>query len=183
MGWVLTLALVVGLDAALSGYRATQGRSGRLPSRRRDLGAHLTGLGVGAVLLAVPVAVGAALTTGPEREAVARAGVLWSSWLALPTVLALLVLVTLTWRWRYLATALVLGPMTWLRPVAAVMAGVAGAAQVEGWPARSAVLITVLAVLAVEPVVGRVSYCSSPARRRGINDLTGPDPELQSDTP
>ncbi|KRE37760.1 hypothetical protein ASG73_08960 [Janibacter sp. Soil728] len=173
MGWVLALTLVVGLDAALSGYRAVQGRSGRLPSRRRDLTAHLTGLRVGIMLLAVPVVLGVMATSEAEREAVARAGVLWSSWLALPTVLALLVLLTLTWRWRYLATALVLGPMTWLRPVAAVMAGVAGAAQVEEWPARAAVLLTVVAVLAVEPVVGRVSYCSSGERRRDPGDLTG----------
>lgn len=156
MGWVCTLALVVGFDAMLSGFRAMQGRTGRLPSWRRDLAAQLTGLGVGAALLAVPVALGVVATSGPEREAIARAGVLWSSWLALPTVLALLVLVTLTWRWRYLATALVLGPMTWLRPVAAVMAGVAGAAETQGW-AAVAVLACVLAVLAVEPLVGAVA--------------------------
>ncbi|MDN5717418.1 MAG: hypothetical protein L0G89_09300 [Janibacter sp.] len=156
MGWILILTVVVGLDCLLSGFRAAQGRTGRLPSWRRDLAAHVCGLGVGAVLLAVPVAVGAVLTTGPEREAIARAGVLWSAWLSLPTVVALVAILTLSWRWRYLATALVLGPMTWLRPVAAVAAGVAGALAAPGWGAGGAVLLCVGGVLLVEPLVGRV---------------------------
>lgn len=154
MGWVLTLTLVVGLDAMLSGFRAAQGRTGRLPSWHQDLVAHLAGLGVGAALLAVPVAVGVSLTTGLEREAIARAGVLWSAWLSVPTVVALAAVLTLSWRWRYLATALVLGPMTWLRPVAAVAAGVAGAWVAPDLRVGATVLLAALAVLAVEPLVG-----------------------------
>lgn len=157
MGWVLALTAVVGLDCALSGYRAAQGRTGRLPSWRRDLRANLVGLGVGAALLGPPVVLGSVLTNAAERAAIARAGVLWSAWLSVPTLLALLVTVTLTWRWRYLAMALVLGPMTWLRPVAAVTAGLAGAAAAPGTVTRVTVLIAVVAVLTVEPLLGRVT--------------------------
>lgn len=172
MGWVLTLALVVGLDAMLSGFRAVQGRTGRLPSWRRDLAAQLTGLGVGAALLAVPVVLGVVATSGVEREAISRAGVLWSAWLSLPTLGALLVLVTLTWRWRYLATALVLGPMTWLRPVAAVTAGVAGTAEAPGWLAGAAVLLAVVAVVAVEPIVGWAAARRTAVGWRGHDEST-----------
>ncbi|WP_114202433.1 hypothetical protein [Janibacter anophelis] len=154
MGWVLALAVVVVLDAMLSGYRAAQGRTGRLPSRRRDLRAHLAGLGVGSLLLAPPVVLGLLTTTGEERAEIARAGVLGSLWLSVPTVVALLVLLTLSWRWRYLATAVVLGPMTWLRPVAALAAGVAGVLAASGAVTRVAVLLATAAVLAVEPLLG-----------------------------
>lgn len=171
MGWVLALTLVVALDCALSGYRAGQGRTGRLPSWRRDGLAQLSGLALGAVLLAVPVLVGVATTSAAQREEIARAGAVWSAWLSLPTVLALLALLTLSWRWRYLATALVLGPMTWLRPVAAVMAGIAGAEAAQGWLPRAAVLIAVVAVLAVEPVVGAVA-CRTAVRASDDEEST-----------
>ncbi|QNF93273.1 MULTISPECIES: hypothetical protein [Janibacter] len=168
MGWVVLLGVVVAFDGAFSGYRAAQGRTGRLPSWRRDLAANALGLAVAVALLVVPVVVGAVVTTGPEREAIARAGVLWSAWLSLPTLLAVLVLVTLGWRWRYLAMALVLGPMTWLRPVAALATGAAGALAAPGPIAATAVLLAMVTVLLVEPVAGRVV-----ARRTAVHLSTG----------
>ena len=77
----------------------------------------------------------------------------------------LLVFPALTWRLRFLATALLLGPLTLARP--AVAAGGAAAA-VLAVPHRSVAVVAGLAVagaVAVEPACGRLWY-SRPARAR-----------------
>ena len=66
-------AVIALLDGAFSGYRAAQGRTGRLPSWRRDAVAHLRGVVVWVLLVAAPIAVGIALVPVGTRLEAARA--------------------------------------------------------------------------------------------------------------
>lgn len=155
-GPVAALVLVVVLDCALSGYRAAQGRTGRLPSRARDVRSMVEGLAAGVLLLGVPVVLGVAGTSASERSDIASAGLLGAMWLAVPTVLALVVHVVLPWRWRYLAMAVILGPMTLLRPLAALLAGGLGVWAAPGPVPAASVCVATVGVLCVEPLVGRL---------------------------
>lgn len=152
---VVVLAAVLLCDLALSGFRAAQGRTGRLPTTRGSLRASVQGLLVGVLLVGPPVALGVVMTTGEEREEIARAALLGCLWLAVPTLIALVALVTLPWRWRYLAMAVVLGPMTFLRPVAAVLTGVLAVLASPGAGAASLVVLVTVGLLATEPLLGR----------------------------
>ena len=151
---VVVLAVVVVLDCALSGFRAAQGRTGRLPSRARDVRSMGAGLLVGALLVGGPVALGVGVTSSADRLDIAAAGLLGSAWLAAPTAVALVVFLVLPWRWRYLAMAVILGPMTLLRPVAAVLAGWLSAWASPGAVCALAVGLVTVGLLSVEPVVG-----------------------------
>ncbi|MBK7819948.1 MAG: hypothetical protein IPJ61_02435 [Tessaracoccus sp.] len=68
-----TVAVIALLDGAFSGYRAAQGRTGRLPSWRRDAVAHLRGVAMWLLLVTGPVAVGVALVPADTRLAAAHA--------------------------------------------------------------------------------------------------------------
>lgn len=146
---VAVLTGVVLCDLALSGFRTAQGRTGRLPTTRGRVRASVQGLLVGP-----PVALRVAVTTGDEREAIARAALLGCLWLAAPTLVALVGVVTLPWRWRYLAMAVVLGPMTFLRPVAAVLTGVLAALAAPDGIAATLVALATTGLLATEPLLG-----------------------------
>lgn len=151
---VAVLTGVVLCDLALSGFRTAQGRTGRLPTTRGRVRASVQGLLVGMLLVGPPVALGVAVTTGDEREAIARAALLGCLWLAAPTLVALVGVVTLPWRWRYLAMAVVLGPMTFLRPVAAVLTGVLAALAAPDGIAATLVALATAGLLATEPLLG-----------------------------
>jgi len=76
----------------------------------------------------------------------------------LVVLVALAAYATLSWRRRFLASALLLGPLTLVRPVVALVG--AGAAW---WATRDLTIATlslaaVVAVLAVEPIAGRRWY-------------------------
>jgi hypothetical protein len=150
------------LDGALAGFRSSLGRSGLVDHRARDRLAARRGLRLMAVLLA-PVAVlagGHVLLPGPwPADAYVRAG---SGMLtvyvpyALVTLAALAAYVVLTWRWAYLASALILGPFTLVRPLVAT-AGVVVAVVRAGDPVVAlGCLLALGAVLAVEPLSGRL---------------------------
>lgn len=105
---VATVAAIALLDALFSGYRAAQGRTGRLSSLRRDALAHLRGACVWALLIMVPLGAGHVWL---EPHSVKRAfDAMVLTPYALVTLTAILAWCVLSWRVRYLAMALVLAP-------------------------------------------------------------------------
>ncbi len=159
----LVVVVIALLDGAFAGYRAAQGRTGRLAALRRDVVAQLRGVAVWAVLVAVPVVVALLVVPSDPRRAATAALFVALVPFALVTLTAIAAWWVLPWRVRYLAMAIVLGPMTLLRP-AICLVGVAAVWVGAGDPAATAVTAVVGSVqLLVEPIVGRVWY----ARRTG----------------
>lgn len=77
---------------------------------------------------------------------------------ALLVLIALACYATLSWRLRYLASALILGPFTLLRPGSAILGTAAGVAASHDTAVAMAAILSVIAVLAVEPLAGRLWY-------------------------
>lgn len=176
----LGLAVIGLLDCSFSGFRASCGRLGLVRHVRNDVIASVRGLTIGLVLLGpVMVVVGIdVLLDGERLDVYGTAG---GRMLAVYLPYAMLVLValavygTLSWRRRFLATALLLGPFTLLRPLVATGGAVAGATAGDG---RATVLaaLAVVAVLAVEPLVGRCWYAAerpNPIRSGGTVGVRG----------
>lgn len=161
---LLVLAL---LDGAFSGFRASAGRTGLIDHRAAD---RLAGRrGTALVLLALsPViaGVGADVAARPGRlAAYDRAGL---AMLAVDGAYGVVVLgalacyLTMSWRKRYLASAVLLGPLTLGRPAVAVLGGVAGAIAGHDALAAASAALAILAVLGVEPLAGRLWYRARP---------------------
>lgn len=163
----VALAGIAGLDAAFSGFRASCGRTGMVEHRHDDVVAGKRGLLVGATLLSPAVAITAvdlALRSG-RLLLYEHAGV-WMLTLYVPYGLvvlgALAAYVTLTWRLRFFASAVILGPLTLVRPVVAVAGAIAAVAAAPDPIIVAVVAWSVGAVLAVEPFVGRRWYRTIP---------------------
>jgi hypothetical protein len=77
---------------------------------------------------------------------------------ALLVLIALAGYVTLDWRLRYLVSALILGPFTLLRPAIALLGAVLAAALSHDPVVAVAAGLSVVAVLAVEPLADRFWY-------------------------
>ncbi|WP_392542691.1 hypothetical protein [Oryzobacter telluris] len=165
MSVVLVAVALAGLgllDGALAGFRSSLGRTGLVDHRVRDRLAARRGLGLMAVLLAPVGVVAGVQALGPgawPAHAYVRAGtgmlVVFLPYAAL-TLLALAVYVVLDWRSGYLASAMVLGPFTLVRPlVAAVGVGV-GVARAHDPVVVVGCLLALAAVLVVEPLSGRL---------------------------
>ncbi len=150
-------AVIALLDGAFSGYRAAQGRTGRLPSWRRDAVAHLRGVVVWVLLVAAPIAVGIALVPVGTRLEAARALLPLLVPYALLTLLAVAAWCVLPWRVRYVAMALVLGPLSLLRPVACLAAPLLVAAATHDVAATLLTALLAACQLAVEPIAGRAT--------------------------
>lgn len=157
---LLVLAL---LDGAFSGFRASAGRTGLIDHRAAD---RLAGRrGAALVLLALsPVIAGvsADVAARPDRlAAYDRAGL---AMLAVDGAYGVIVLgalacyLTLSWRKRYLASAVLLGPLTLARPAVAVAGGAVGIIVGHDALAAVFVMVAVSAVLGIEPAVGRIWY-------------------------
>lgn len=157
------LLVLAVLDGAFSGFRASAGRNGLIDHRAAD---RLAGRrGIALVLLALsPViaGVGADVAARPGRlAAYDRVGL---AMLAIDGAYGVIVLgalacyLTLNWRKRYLASAVLLGPLTLARPAVAVLGGVAGAIAGHDAVAAAFAALAVSAVLAVEPAAGRIWY-------------------------
>jgi len=157
---LLTLAV---LDGAFAGFRSSAGRTGLISHRRSDHRAARRGAGLVCVLLApVIAAVSADALIHPRHlDGYARAG---AAMLAVYVPYALLVLLalacyaTLDWRLRYLASALILGPFTLLRPGIAILGAALGMALGRDPMAAIMAALSVIAVLSVEPLAGRLWY-------------------------
>jgi hypothetical protein len=75
---------------------------------------------------------------------------------------ALACYLTMSWRMRYLASAVLLGPLTLARPAIALLGGALGAIVSHDALTTAFVIAAVAAVLAVEPAAGRIWYRPAP---------------------
>lgn len=77
---------------------------------------------------------------------------------ALLVLIALACYALLDWRLKYLAAAVILGPLTLLRPGIAILGAALGIALGRDAAVAAAAGLSVVAVLAVEPLAGRLWY-------------------------
>ena len=148
------------LDGAFSGFRSSLGRTGLVDHTESDRAGLRRGLAL-VTLLSAPallvLGVDVALL-GEQASAYTDAGLTFLVVLtpyAASVLLALCAYGALGWKQRYLASALILGPFTLVRPyvvVAASLVGVLGAADVSVGVAAA---LAVAGVLLVEPVANR----------------------------
>ncbi|HEX4090455.1 MAG TPA: oxidoreductase [Trebonia sp.] len=159
-GGLLALAI---LDGAFAGFRASVGRTGLIDHRAADWLAARRGVAL-ALLALGPVIAGVSVEVAAEPGRLAaftRAGL---AMLAVDGLYAMVVLgalgcyLTMGWRTRYLASAVLLGPLTLARPAVAVLAGALGAIVGHDPLAAGFASAAVVAVLAVEPAAGRIWY-------------------------
>jgi hypothetical protein len=162
-----TLLVLALLDGTFAGFRASVGRTGLIDHRAADRRAAVRGGTLVLALLAPSMAAaGADALTHPARlAAYRRAG---EAMLAVYGPYAVLVLAALLsysvlgWRQRYLASALILGPFTFLRPAIAII-GAAYAAVVA-----HDTVVALIAVLAAAAVL------RPPAPHRGASATVVP---------
>ena len=158
---VLTgLVVVAGLDGAFAGFRASCGRTGLIRHRTQDRRAARSGLLLLSLLLVPAGALMAIdLLARPDRlDTYRHAGqAMLEAYLpyGLLVLLALLGYLTLRWRRRFLASALLLGPLTLVRPLVAVAGGVAASWTSHDPAVTLVALAATWAVLLVEPLAGR----------------------------
>jgi hypothetical protein len=168
----VTLLVLAILDGSFAGFRSSAGRTGLINHRRSDLQAARRGAGLVCVLLTPAIAeVSADVIAHPAHlHDYTRAGI---AMLAIYGPYALLVLIALAsyaalnWQLKYLATALILGPFTLLRPVIALLGAGLGAALSHDPAVATAASLSVIAVLAVEPLAGRLWYARNTAGHAG----------------
>ncbi len=164
---LLVLAL---LDGSFAGFRASVGRTGLINHRRSDYQAARRGAVLICVLLAPAIAdVCAEVLVHPAQLGqYTRAG---RAMLAVYGPYALLVLSALAcyaflnWRLKYLASALILGPFTLLRPLVVILGAALGVTLSTDAAVVTAVGLSVVAVLAVEPLAGRLWYARHRPRK------------------
>jgi hypothetical protein len=161
-------------DGACAGFRSSVGRSGLIKHRAADLRAARRGAALVAILLTPAVALICADTVPMCPAAIApylRAG---GAMLAIYAPYAVMVLAALAcyaslgWQQRYLAAALVLGPLTLLRPAVAVLGAILAAVAAHDPTAALAAVLAVAAVLATEPIAGRLWY-AHPSRLANLH--------------
>jgi len=157
---LLVLAI---LDGAFSGFRASVGRTGLIDHRAADRLAARRGVAL-ALLALAPVVAGICVDVAarPDRmPAYAHAGL---AMLAVDGTYGVVVLgalacyLTMSWRKRYLASAVLLGPLTLSRPAIALLGGALGAIVSHDPLTTAFVTAAVSAVLVVEPAAGRLWY-------------------------
>jgi len=157
---LLVLAI---LDGAFSGFRASVGRTGLIDHRAADRLAARRGVAL-ALLALTPVVAGICVDVAarPDRmPAYAHAGL---AMLAVDGTYGVVVLgalacyLTMSWRKRYLASAVLLGPLTLARPAIALLGGALGAIVSHDPLTTAFVIAAVSAVLVVEPAAGRIWY-------------------------
>jgi hypothetical protein len=161
--WGLALA-----DGAFSGFRASLGRAGLVDHAARDRRGLLRGTALVVVLLA-PAVMAAALDVRYDDEPSAtyrRAGEAFLAVVgpyALLVVLALAAYGLLRWELKYLASAVILGPFTLVRPYVLVAAVVVAVVRVPDAGLLLTALLAGGAVLAVEPLLNLVERRSPAA--------------------
>ncbi len=158
--WLLALAL---LDGAFAGFRSSAGRTGLIRHRDSDLQAARRGTALACVLLAPAIALasGDVLARHASAAAYTRAGeamlAIYGPY-ALVVVAALICYAALGWRQRYLAAAVILGPLTLLRPVVALLGATLAALVSRDATVAACAGLSVAAVLAVEPLADHRWY-------------------------
>lgn len=159
----ITLLILAVLDGSFAGFRASAGRTGLINHRRSDYQAARRGAGLVCVLLAPAIAeVSVDLLVHPSHlgQYTSAGKAMLEVYIpyALLVLIALACYAALNWRLKYLASALILGPFTLLRPAIAILGGALGLAQGNVTVAAAAVCLSVIAVLAVEPLADRLWY-------------------------
>ena len=159
----LSLLAVALLDGTFSGFRSSVGRTGLIDHRAADrLGGRRGALLVSLLLTpAAALAVADVAARHNRLAAYVRAG---EGMLAVYAPYGVLVLValagylTLGWRQRYLASALLLGPLTLARPYVAIAGAMLGVALGHDPVVATCAALSVAAVLAVQPAADRIWY-------------------------
>jgi hypothetical protein len=158
---VLTgLLTIAALDGAFAGFRASVGRTGLIRHRTQDRQAARSGLNLLVTLLLPAAAVVAVdLLAHPARVATYRHAGHAMLEVCLPygllVLLALAGYLTLSWRRRFLASALLLGPLTLIRPLVAIAGGAAACWTTHDVTVTLVALLATCAVLLVESLTGR----------------------------
>lgn len=155
------LGVLALLDGSFAGFRSSLGRTGLVEHRRANVVAGCRGAALGALLLA-PTAVLVAADAGrgawPDH-AYAAAGsgmlVVYVPYASL-VLLALAAYLVLGWQAQYLASALILGPFTLLRPLVALIGSVVGVVRADDLTVAAAIILATAGVLLVEPLAGRL---------------------------
>ena len=165
----VALVILAVLDGAFAGFRSSAGRTGLISHRQSDCRAAARGAVLAGALLAPVIAVVCAdVLLHPARlddyVGAGTAMVAVYGPYALFVLIALACYATLSWRLRYLASALILGPLTLLRPAVAVLGAGLAAVLSNDLVVAAAAGLSAIAVLAVEPLAGRLWYARSPAR-------------------
>lgn len=159
----IALLILAFLDGSCAGFRACVGRTGLINHRQPDYQAARRGAGLIAILLAPAIAeVCADVLAYPARLGqYTRAG---TAMLEVYGPYALLVLIALAcyaalnWRFKYLASALILGPFTLLRPLVAILGAILAVTTSHDLAVTAAAALSVIAVIAVEPLAGHLWY-------------------------
>lgn len=154
---LVVLVLLGLLDAAFSGFRSAQGRSGLVDHAHEDRVGMLRGLRLFPLLSSPAAAVLAIdLFRGRGLQAYVSAADLFLLVIAPFAAIVLLALAAygiLRWELRYLASAIILGPCTFLRPYVVTAAAVAVIARAGEVSVAIAATLAVIAVLVVEPIL------------------------------
>ena len=159
-GALLLLALV---DGACAGFRSSVGRTGLINHRSSDRQATRRGATLLAILLSPAVvltcivAVLDPASTGPYLRAGKIMLAVYAPY-ALAVLAALAVYATLDWRKRYLASAVILGPFTLIRPALVIIGGALAVAATRNGAVTITTVLAVIGVLATEPVADRLWY-------------------------
>jgi len=175
---VIVLALIAMTDAAFSGFRASCGRTGLVNRGRLDAIAASRGvfvLAVAEAILIVVLAFGKPSSSGlPEQfDRAGRAMLSVYIPFAVVIILGLLAYFTLSWRRRFLAVAVLLGPLTLLRPLIAIGGLVLAVASTGSAFIRLTFVAAVCTCLIVEPTCEHLWY-RRPKTRAGLG-LYSPD--------
>jgi hypothetical protein len=157
------LAILAVLDGSFAAFRASVGRTGLINHRQSDYQAARRGAGLVCVLLAPAIAVvciDLAIHPGQLGQYTRAGQAMLEVYgpYALVVLSALACYAALNWRLKYLASAVILGPLTLLRPDIAILGGALGLVQGNGTAVAAAITLSVIAVLAVEPLADRLWY-------------------------
>jgi hypothetical protein len=163
----VSLTLLALADGACAAFRSSVGRTGLISHRASDMRAARRGAGLVAVLLtpAVLLTCTGILLDHSEARLFQRAGELMLDVYGpygLAIVVALVAYATLDWRKRYLASAVILGPFTLLRPAVAILGAGLAIGLTHNLTVALAAALAILGVLAVEPAADRLWYANRP---------------------
>lgn len=172
------LILLAIVDGACAGFRSSVGRTGLINHRSSDRRAACRGVSILAILLGPAVlltgivAVLEPASTGPYLHAGRIMLAVYAPY-ALVVLAALAVYTTLNWRKRYLASAVILGPSTLVRPVLVIIGAAVAVAATRDLAVAITVLLVVAAVLATEPVADRLWYIQDQDQRPESMNASG----------
>jgi len=160
---LVSVALVIlGLvDGAFSGFRSSLGRTGMVDHVASDRTALRRGAWL-VVVLTTPAVLALVVDIGLRGERVhvyvqaARTFLVILAPYAATVLAALAAYAALSWELKYLASALILGPFTLVRPYVAIAATVITVLGASDWSVAVAAALATAGVLLVEPVANRL---------------------------